>query len=88
MQLRAATDIAVSQTNSIVWLRPCGGENSRPTETAISGMAAIISGRRRPRRDLMLSDQDPTTGSTTASNARLTPSAAPTNTPGRPKTAV
>jgi len=88
MKLRVATDVTVSQPNRPHCPRPCGGENSRPRETAISGAASIIKGRRRPNRDLMLSDQEPTTGSTTASKARLTARAAPTSAPERSSTAA
>ena len=88
MKLRQATEVAASQPNSSGGLRPWGGENSRPMEMAISGVAAIIKGSRRPRREAMLSDHEPTSGSTTASKARLTARAAPTRPPERPSTAA
>ncbi len=88
MALRAATEASVSQAASRPWLIPRGGENSRPMARAARGVAAIINGRRRPSRDWMLSDQEPTSGSITASKARLTARAAPTRAPESPSTAV
>jgi hypothetical protein len=84
--LRPATANAASQANRSGWLRPGGGEKSRPTDSTVSGIAAIINGSRRPRRDLMLSDHDPIAGSTRASKASPTASAAPTRAPDRPST--
>jgi hypothetical protein len=47
-----------------------------------------MNGMRRPHRERLLSDTEPSRGSAMASAIRLMAAATPTSDPGRPRTAV
>ncbi len=80
--------MASSQANRAMVLRPCGGEKARPIPSATIGAPIAMNGIRRPQRERVLSDQEPSMGSATASTTRAIPVAAPTKDPGRPRSAV
>ena len=76
----------LSQIKSPVWLKSSGGAKRKKNEMA-NGMAdAYMNGCRRPQRDLVKSDHEPTRGSVTASNVSAINKAAPASVPDRPST--
>ena len=63
-------------------------EKSAARDTIIGIAAPIMKGWRRPKDDRLLSDIDPTSGSTTESTIRAAAREAPAAAPDRPQTAV